>query len=222
MSTAEADRRPRLPGILLLASGALSLAALALVPAWPVITAPPATALDIVTDVREWYQLAGVLGELTGITALAGVLALAAVVVPAHPTAAGRTAAVAGSGTLALGIVVWIVAHTIQVTNLLMSNAQGGTATDLSYLVLAELGHVLCLAAFTTIAAGLALTGFGLRRNPAVRSWAAWLAWGGAGAVAILVAVVHDVPSFAVFLVILPALGVAALSVPPAARPPRP
>lgn len=185
--------------------------ALAIAPVWGIVVAPSAVALDLVTDVREWYQLNTVLWELSGIAALAGVFALGAAVIPAHPTRSGRIIATAGIGTLVIGIAFWVLALTIQGTNLLMSNAQGAVATDISYLVLTEIGHVLWLASFTTIAVGLALSGFGLRSNPAVRRWAPWVAWVTAAGLAVLVGVAHDVPPFTVFLLALPALGIAAL-----------
>jgi hypothetical protein len=151
------------------------------------------------------------LGERTGIISLAGTFALGAAAIAVHPTRSGRTIAAARTGTLVIGITVWIIALTIQDTNLLMSNAQDAVASDISYLVLTELGHVVWLASFTIIAVGLALAGFRLHRNPAVRSWTEWIAWIAAAAIAACVVTLHYVPSFTVFLLALPALGIAAL-----------
>jgi hypothetical protein len=191
----------RLPGILMLASGAIAVAALAIPDAWAVALATAPEALDVVHDRRAGYQLASVLWAVTGIAALLGLLAFGAQTV----VSARRPLSTAGSGLVSAGILLWIVALVTTSTNILMTDAQGGTASDLSYLVLGEIGHVLWLVAFLAIAVGFAALGFGLHGPARVVCWVASLV------LAAFVAVVHDVPPFLVFLLALPALGLTTL-----------
>ncbi|MEO5534398.1 MAG: hypothetical protein ABIR17_04625 [Pseudolysinimonas sp.] len=198
MSAVATSPSSRVPGILLVASGVLAIAALAIPDAWPVVTARALDAVDVVHTLRAGYQLSSVLWALTGIAALLGVNALGAY--------AGRPLVTTGVGVLSGGIILWIVALVTMSTNILMSDAQGGTAKDLSYLVLGEIGHVLWLVAFLTMAAGFGVLVF------ALRDWSRWVCAAVALGLVILVAVVHDIPPFTVFLLALPALGVASLT----------
>jgi hypothetical protein len=194
-----AARPSRAPGILLVASGVLAVVALLIPGTWSAITATAQDAVGVMHGLRDGYQLSSVLWAIAGIVALLGLQVWGA-------TFGGRLATAAANVTSA-GVLIWISSTVTASTNTLMTDAQGGTSSDVSYLVLGELGHVLRLTAFLTIAAGFALLTVALHEPTRLGRAGAWTCILLAVVLAVLAVLRQDVALTIALPVALLALG---------------